>query len=356
MKTGYTIVTANYLAQAKTVANSFIAHNPDYSFVICLVDKINGQFDINDFYPHEILEVETLNISYFAEMFERYNMFELCNALKPFFAEHLYQRSSDVTIIIYLDSDIMVFDSFTYVEECLKDYAICLTPHLLSTIPEDDCQPGENGFLNAGIYNGGFFAISTDDEAKKFIRWWKKKLRHYCIVNFCEGLFVDQIWLNFVPLFFEKVFIIRHLGYNLAYWNFHERSFTNGQKDSYLISNKFPLVFFHFSGYNFNDPVSISKFQNRYSFEQSPDMLPLFQEYHRIVIANQFHKYNQVDCYYVVQKKLLEEQQRKLLEEQQRQQALIEIQRRNELGMTKRFLYAIIRRTKNKLNSSFPDI
>ncbi len=85
MKAAYTIVTSNYLSQAKTVADSFLTYNQDYKFVICLLDKINERFSLDDFYPYEIIEVETLNIPYFIEMYERYNMFELSNALKPFF-------------------------------------------------------------------------------------------------------------------------------------------------------------------------------------------------------------------------------------------------------------------------------
>ncbi len=43
--------------------------------------------------------------------------------------------------------------------------------------------------------------------------------------------------------------------------------------------NDVPLRFFHFSGYDFRRPELISKFQNRFTFADRPDVAPLFQLY-----------------------------------------------------------------------------
>ena len=43
--------------------------------------------------------------------------------------------------------------------------------------------------------------------------------------------------------------------------------------------NDVPLRFFHFSGYDFRRPELISKFQNRFTFADRPDIAPLFQLY-----------------------------------------------------------------------------
>ena len=73
------------------------------------------------------------------------------------------------------------------------------------------------------------------------------KLKDLCFVQVDKGLFVDQIWLNYAPLYYDRVFIIRHLGYNIAYWNFHERSIEQ-MGGRWFVNKKFPLKFFHFSG------------------------------------------------------------------------------------------------------------
>ena len=43
--------------------------------------------------------------------------------------------------------------------------------------------------------------------------------------------------------------------------------------------NGVPLRFFHFSGYDFRRPELISKFQNRHTFKDRPDVAPLFRLY-----------------------------------------------------------------------------
>ncbi len=48
-------------------------------------------------------------------------------------------------------------------------------------------------------------------------------MRNKAFIDLKKGLFVDQIWINFVPLFFKKVRIFLHHEYNVAYWNLHER-------------------------------------------------------------------------------------------------------------------------------------
>lgn len=291
MKAAFTIVTANYLAQAKTLADSFVAHNEDYRFVICLLDKINGRFNAADFSPYEILAVEDLGIPYFAEMNARYDMFEMSNALKPFFAEYLCQQSAALNLLLYLDSDMMVFQSFRYIETCLEDYAICLTPHILTTIPRDGFSPDESSFLNSGIFNGGFFAIAIVDEAIRFIRWWKEKLRFYSLHDVCRGFFVDQIWLNFVPYFFDKVFVVKHAGYNMAYYNLHERYIVS-ENGTMKVNGKNELVLYHFTGYDITNDDEISKYQTRFRFEQRTDIKPLYNLYKDKLLQNKHPYYS----------------------------------------------------------------
>jgi len=297
MKTAFTVVTANYLAQAKTVADSFKLHNPDYEFLICLVDRITESILREDFTGHEIVEVDKLEIDNFENLYFKYNSFELSNALKPFFAEYILERSSHISILIYLDSDVLVFGKFGYVENLLQNYQICITPHIITTIQKDDQQPDESNFLNAGIYNGGFFAIASANEGIRFIKWWKEKLRYYCFHNVCNGLYVDQIWLNYVPIFFEKVFIIKHPGYNAAYYNLHERFFS-GSGEEIMVNGDHPLVFYHFTGYDINKRELISKYQTRFSFDARPDISVLYSKYENQIRSNKHDLFTGLIPYY----------------------------------------------------------
>src|SRR5262249_51445438 len=74
-----------------------------------------------------------------------------------------------------------------------------------------------------------------------------------------------------------NVRISRHPGLNAAYWNLHERHFqsVNGQH----FVNGQPLRFFHFSGYSLDKPDALTKHWTRFTFENRPDMRPIFAEY-----------------------------------------------------------------------------
>lgn len=302
MKVGFTIATANYLAQAKAAADSFVKYNPEYRFIIVLLDKINHRFDPSFFTTAEIIEVEYLKIEWFREMAARYTIFELSNALKPFAAEYLLLNNKDIDTLIYLDSDILVYNSFGHVRDTLDRYNIVITPHTLTPIPADGFFPEEKLLFKSGVYNGGFFAINRSDESIAFLSWWKQQLRNDCLVDPSKGLYVDQMWLNLVPMYFDNVAVIKNPGYNIAYWNFHERYITiNNQV--FTVNNQYPLVFFHFSGYDFTKINIISKYQDRFTFESRKDVFRMFEHYTDIVKKNKYDDFSRLECFFVKEKK-----------------------------------------------------
>src|SRR5215475_15377395 len=83
-----TTCSANHLAQAKSLGDSLLLFNPGYKLVIGLVDKLENRVDPAFYYPHDLVEVETLQIPEFPEMVHRYTTLELNCALKCFFLQY----------------------------------------------------------------------------------------------------------------------------------------------------------------------------------------------------------------------------------------------------------------------------
>jgi hypothetical protein len=104
--------------------------------------------------------------------------------------------------------------------------------------------------------------------------------------------------VNFAPIYYEDVFVSRHLGLNMAYWNLHEREITN-DNEPYLVNDTFPLIFLHFSGYLPEHPTEISKYQNRYTFQEKSDEASIFDYYAQTLIANGHEYYKQFPCFYI---------------------------------------------------------
>ena len=296
MKVAFTVATANFLAQAKTVGESYLANNHGDKFFICLLDKLPN-IEKSFFGSIEVLLIEDIGISFLQEMVDRYTIFELSNSLKPFCAEHLLTKFDDSEGVIYLDSDLYVYSSFEEVSALLKQENILITPHFFTPLPADGIKQNERHFLNSGLYNGGFFAVNKSNEAMKFLKWWQERMRILCFVDTAKGLFVDQIWLNYVPLYFKGVKLVQNPGFNVAYWNLHERKITN-KDGQFIVNDSYPLVFFHFSGYSVDRKEVLAKYQHRHTFENTPVLVPLFEAYRNRLLANNYYQLSTLECFY----------------------------------------------------------
>ncbi len=294
----FTICSINYLAQAKTLGDSLLKHNPDFKFYIGLVDKLElAPIEPTKLPDYEIVEVEKIGIEAFDEMYERYNITELNTAVKPFFLEYFYNTISEVDSVIYFDPDIEIFQPLTSLEKSLQNYQIVITPHTLSPYP-DGLNPKERDLLNTGIFNLGFIATARGLETIEFLKWWQQKLRYECFIDLANGMFVDQLWINFVPAYWSNVLIDKGIGSNMAYWNLHERKLT-GKLDGYTVNEIEPLVFFHYSGYSPLKPNEISKYQNRYNFETRSEIKSLFDNYANTLNINGYEYFQQFACAYM---------------------------------------------------------
>lgn len=287
MKIAFTVCSANYLPFAKTLADSIIQHNSDYKFIIALADTYKN--DTGFFEPHRVIPVQDMQFPVLEEMNSRYNMFELSCALKPYVAEYLLHAYQDCDQLFYFDSDILVFNPLVKAETILQDHCMVLTPHVAKASAYEESIFTELNVLRTGVYNAGFFGINRSKESFEFLDWWKKRLQYHCINDAGHGLFVDQLWLTLAPLYFRSCFILFDPGYNLAYWNFIERTLSK-HGENYMVNETYPLVFFHYSGYDIFQSELISKHQKETSFKSSSQYLPLFEKYRQLVIQN--NQYN----------------------------------------------------------------
>lgn len=284
MTFAYTICSANYLPYAKTLADSVVQHNRDTRFVIALLDT-HTAFDRTFFAPHLIVPVPEMGLPGLATLNQAYDIFELSCALKPFVAEYILQNNEAANTLFYFDSDILVVASLEKAAVVLRQHPLVLTPHRASLPPGRQQEAEELSVLRTGLYNAGFFGISRSEEAFRFLNWWKERMKYYCRNDAAHGLFVDQLWLNLAPLYIRNSVVLYDPGYNVAYWNFPERTPTvsNGQV---LINERWPLVFFHFSGYDFAEPGILSRHQKEYTLDSHPAFAPLFQNYRELVLQN----------------------------------------------------------------------
>ncbi|MBE9175112.1 glycosyl transferase [Synechocystis salina LEGE 06155] len=286
----FTIVAKNYLAYAKTLCNSIQEKHPEVCIFIVLADTFqDSNCSFKDVYPFELIFSEQLGIPFFSSFSFKYDVVEFATAIKPY-AMHFIFSNYTVDKLIYLDPDIHIFQRLDYILSLLEKHSIVLTPHITKSFPNDGKGMIDRHILLAGLYNLGFIGISRTKITDLFLTWWKEKLYDECLMDSANALCVDQKWIDFVPLMFKDVYVIFHPGYNVAYWNLHERQVIF--KDGVWHCNDQLLFFYHFSGIQVDNLDLLSKYQNRYNLSNYPELRKMFIFYKDLLVSNNYAKYS----------------------------------------------------------------
>jgi glycosyltransferase involved in cell wall biosynthesis len=255
----FTIVAGNYLPYARVLMRSLAEVSPAWDRFVLLADLVDGSFTQADD-GFALVEARSLPLPEPEQLFFRYTILELSTAVKPWFFRHLFARGYEH--VVYLDPDIFVYAPMREIDDALDAGALTvLVPHLTGRIL-DSAHPGERDILLSGAYNLGFCAMARHPDLDALLDFWCEKSLREFVADVHSGLFTDQRWMDLVPGMFRDVTILRHDGYDVAYWNLPHRRLA---RESDRISvNGVPLVFFHFSGIDPLKPEGFSKHQNRY--------------------------------------------------------------------------------------------
>ena len=198
----------------------------------------------------KIYWIEDLDIPDFNILSFKYTIIELTTSLKPFLSLYLLKTYSKV---IFFDPDVMVFNSLSPIIYKLDFYPVILTPHNFNPKLNDEKR------MKFGIYNLGFFAVNKKIESVNFLKWWSDR----CLLNAFDdaqfGIFTDQKWVDIATCYFPYIHITYNSGFNVAHWNLNERTLSINNEGQYFINKTDPLIFFHFSAFDYLNPEKISK-------------------------------------------------------------------------------------------------
>ena len=294
MTAAFTICANNYLAHAKTLAVSFKKQHPDKSFVIAILDAPSDAIDYNDLGADTVLWIPRLFKDLVESLRNTYGIAELCTVVKPELFTYFFKQGYEQ--LLYIDPDIKVFSPLKEVFVALETHQMVLTPHICS--PTGDVgHPQDKDLMRTGIYNLGFLAVKNTPEILKFVAWWDKRVKAYGYHDLSKGFFYDQIWLGYGPAFLDNVHVLRHLGYNMANWNLHERQVLC-ENQSYFVNNiNTPLRFFHYSHYKMENEPQIASYNKNFDLENRLDIVPVFNLYKENLLANNYTALKKI--YYV---------------------------------------------------------
>ena len=281
-----TIIAKNYLSRARTLCSSFKKFHPDLPCYVLVVDHCEGYIDPAE-ECFEIVSLSSLNLPSSNSLCFKYNVLELCTAVKAHLIEYLFQEQG-ITQLLYIDPDILITNSLDDVFDRLDEFDIVLTPHADEDYPDDGLMPNTGTLLRYGVYNLGFIGVRATPGGFAILRWWQPKLLERCIDDPLAGYYVDQKFMNLAPLFFDRVGVEKGPGLNVAYWNLHSRRLKF--QNQIWRCNDSLLYFFHFSNFDPGQPELISGYQTRYRLPNRPDLQPLFADYTRLLFENGYEE------------------------------------------------------------------
>ncbi len=230
-------------------------------------------------------------------MCETYNLVELNTAVKPYFFSYIFENFVSVSEVIYLDPDIQITSNLDLLQGYFTQSSILLTPHFSTPhIGQAGIITTEQRILQRGMYNLGFIGIKNDDNGKEMLDWWQRNLKKNCVNQPEKGLFVDQKWIDLVPLYFKQVAILKKLGLDIAYWNLYENQLH--KIDNIIFVGEQPLRFYHFSAYQKDDPKYLSRLLAPFNSEMTDIMTDLYLSYHQKLIACGLKDFQKIPCHY----------------------------------------------------------
>lgn len=238
----FTSICANYAHKARTLAQSVRRYLPEARFFVCLTEReIPEAMAHDDCFDRIVLSREMWEGNFDRFIF-KHAIVEASTAVKGQFFRWLMKTYPGEDSYIYLDPDCCVYGDFAELKAALKESPIVLCPHLL--------HPGnvdmELSSTAHGVYNLGFLAVNSSEEAHRMIDWWAERLYLFCYDDIARGIFTDQKWCDLVPCFFD-VKILRHYGYDFAPWGLMGCK-VDKRDGRYYVQDQ-PVHFVHYSGF-----------------------------------------------------------------------------------------------------------
>ncbi len=283
----FTIVSSNYIGFAATLMQSVASHVLGAERFVILADTRADFSEVN--LAATLLDCDQLGIELIGNMKAWYTVIEFNTAIKPYAFLHLF-GTLGFDEVCYIDPDILLFSGMSEVFNALSDHSCVLTPHMMRPL-QDGREPSDLTIMKSGIYNLGFLGLRNDEDGVALARWWADRCFRHCRVDIAGNMFTDQRWMDLAPVFVRRPFILRHPGYNVAYWNLAHRIVTRAPKGEWQVNGR-RLVFFHFSGISPNVPGSFSKHQNRFTAENLGLVAELCDLYRHRVLANKWEAFS----------------------------------------------------------------
>lgn len=206
MKHIFTVCNRDSIREALVLGTRLKEFMPDWPFTLCWADS--GRPERLKF---DLVTAEEV-VGNYTMMADNYTTFEFCHAIRPLFARYLL-REATLDQLLFLAPTVYPVKCF---DALLADkVGLWLTPALRQPLPKHSLLD-DKWVLNRGMFRSDAWYLTTSDEVRGFLDWWCERMVDRALFDLCEGMNLDQLWLNYAPSYLSQWGIIRHGGWMIG--------------------------------------------------------------------------------------------------------------------------------------------
>lgn len=255
------ICSKEYLSYYKILYTSLKKHSPKDKQILFHIGNVEEEFD------------EKVNITSWYDEAKYNSPLEKICSLRARVVLEAFNKGYEK--VIFLGAKLELFQSVEKLWHYLTFYNAIGTPHITSPLPEDGKYPSNASVSFTGHLSTDLVAFKNAPQVVSFLSWQNEIMKTQCTTSM--QTYLDQSWLNFLPIFVDNVYTMKDIEYNFAYWRLHQDSIINVKGVWIMKNSGKPLVAFQYSGLQIESPETISSHQNRWTAEG--DFLKFLQSY-----------------------------------------------------------------------------
>lgn len=268
----FTVCNRTQLSNALALGVSSLRHHPDHLFYIGWADTI----PLSNL-PKNVktISAEKLGVQEWGEMCARYYDFELVAASRPWFAKNILKANPECSSLTFLSPTTILYDSMQEINDPAAD--LFLTPNITKPLaPSKDLD--DKRILNIGMFHAGSWILKPNPVTIKMLDWWTHRTIDRAKFDLCNGMCMDQLWLNYAPIWVEKTTKISHSGWHFGLHSILNKTLTE-KNGNYSVENE-KLISADFAGLMHFDPIWSDHVK---LVNHSPVFKKLFKEYSKTV-------------------------------------------------------------------------
>ncbi|SEI54421.1 hypothetical protein SAMN04487995_1268 [Dyadobacter koreensis] len=204
----FTVCNRLQLPNAMALGTSVLQFHPDSVFYIGWADTVPLPKLQNGI---KLISVEDIDVPEWGQMCSNYYDFEIVAAARPWFAKGILKKQKACEKLTFLAPTTLLFSSTQEIGN--ESAELLLTPHITKPLVNSKILDDKR-VLNIGMFHSGSWVIKPGEETSKLLDWWSHRTIDRAKFDLCNGMCMDQLWLNYAPVWVKNTVQIQHAGWH----------------------------------------------------------------------------------------------------------------------------------------------